>query len=174
MTERDCSLAGLPLSLISIQTSSTDETQTRRWVLDCVLVPRRSSPQTRRARSNGIEQPAADSTGRRAARSTRVNNYHPLKIIWGDPGTDLNDDRYKTAALADVELNERKEHHLQAALATGGVFIPTPETRQVSYEYYVQLYPPARWKDPVSYVQMTQMADDAYDNVLDGRNGGQG
>ncbi|KAJ6612923.1 hypothetical protein B0H10DRAFT_2436720 [Mycena sp. CBHHK59/15] len=173
MTERDCSLAGLPLSSMAIQTNSagTDETQTRRWVLDCVLVPRRSAlSQTRRARSDGFEQPAADSrrTGRRAARSTRVNHYHPLKIIWGDPGTNLNDARYETAALADVDLNERKEHHLRAALATGGVFIPTPETTQVPYVYYAQLYPPARWKDPVSYIQMTQTADDACGNVLDG------
>ncbi|KAJ7836566.1 hypothetical protein B0H14DRAFT_3870755 [Mycena olivaceomarginata] len=63
-------------------------------------------------------------------------------------GTDLNDARDEEAALAD-------EHHLQVALDTGGV-IPTPGMTQVPYVYYAQLYPPARWEDPVSYVQTTQ------------------
>ncbi|KAJ7892246.1 hypothetical protein B0H14DRAFT_3688393 [Mycena olivaceomarginata] len=70
-------------------------------------------------------------------------------------GTDLNDARDEEEALADVDLNDREGGICGFALATGGV-IPTPGMTQVPYVYYAQLYPPARWEDPVSYVQTTQ------------------
>ncbi|KAJ7798314.1 hypothetical protein B0H14DRAFT_2907109 [Mycena olivaceomarginata] len=120
-----------------------------RWVLDYVLV---SPP--RRARSDASEQPAPtrDRVARRRRVARRVHNDHPLKIMRGDRGADLNDARDETAAVgAYVDLNERKEHHLQA----------------VPYEYYAKLYPPAKWNDPVSYVE-TPTVEAACGNVLAG------
>ncbi|KAJ7877575.1 hypothetical protein B0H14DRAFT_3130188 [Mycena olivaceomarginata] len=136
-----------------------------RWVLDYVLV---SPP--RRPRSDASEQPAPtrDRVARRRRVARRVHNDHPLKIMRGDRGADLNDARDETAAVgAYVDLNERKEHHLQAVLAMGGGFIPTPRTTQVPYEYYAKLYPPAKWNDPVSYVE-TPTVEAACGNVLAG------
>ncbi|KAJ7430476.1 hypothetical protein B0H11DRAFT_2135729 [Mycena galericulata] len=73
-------------------------------------------PEPNRTPTTLIEQPAPTgnsrlvASSRRAARGTRVDNYHPLKITRGDLGTDLSDARDETAAVADVDLHDRKEH----------------------------------------------------------------
>ncbi|KAJ7813711.1 enhancer of polycomb-like-domain-containing protein [Mycena leptocephala] len=150
---------------MGIQNPAESPARKCRWVLDYVLVL-----PPRRARSDASEQPAPtrDRVARRRRVTRRVHNDHPLKIMRGDRGADLNDARDETAAVsAYVDLNERKEHHLQAVLAMGGEFIPTPRTTQVPYEYYTKLYPPAKWKDPVSYVE-TPTVEAACGNVLAG------
>ncbi|KAJ7730202.1 hypothetical protein B0H14DRAFT_3616866 [Mycena olivaceomarginata] len=76
-------------------------------------------------------------------------------------------------AVADVDITEGNEHHLQAALATkneGGqatkaVFIPTPGTIRIVDDYEL-LYPSNRWKDPISFLKTTQTVEEACSNAF--------
>ncbi|KAF7297293.1 Enhancer of polycomb-like protein [Mycena indigotica] len=96
-----------------------------------------------------------------------------LKIIKGDlpPDTEYLDDDFdenlSTLAVADVDINEGHvaEHHLQAALATTAVFIPTPCSLS-SVDNYDQLYGATQWKDPITYLQSNQTVEEACANAL--------
>ncbi|KAJ7783444.1 hypothetical protein DFH07DRAFT_787749 [Mycena maculata] len=94
---------------------------------------------------------------------------YPLQIIKGDLGPDtqfyLDEDPDETLLVVDVELREGQEHHLQRALATKAVIIPTPgEIRVVNN--YDQLYPPNKWTDPISFLHTTQTVEEACTNAL--------
>ncbi|KAJ7280253.1 hypothetical protein C8J57DRAFT_1501694 [Mycena rebaudengoi] len=95
----------------------------------------------------------------------------PLKIFKGDLRADshyLDEDMAENQSLlavADVDASEGNEHHLQAALATKAVFIPTPGTAQ-NVENYEKLYPPGKWTDPVSYLCTTQTVEEACSGAL--------
>ncbi|KAJ7086461.1 hypothetical protein B0H15DRAFT_350878 [Mycena belliarum] len=102
----------------------------------------------------------------------RCGLKYSLKIVRGDLGPEADyldeegDEAQTALAVADVDINEGNEHHLQAALATKAVFIPTPGAVQLKEEVYEQLYPPGRWRDPITYVQTTQTVEEATANAL--------
>ncbi|KAJ7675437.1 hypothetical protein B0H17DRAFT_1207626 [Mycena rosella] len=102
----------------------------------------------------------------------RCGLKYPLQIFRGDLGPEADyldedcDEAQSLMAVADVDINEGNEHHLQAALATKAVVIPTPGVTQVSDKYYEQLYPLGRWRDPISYLQTTQTVEEACTNAL--------
>ncbi|KAJ6602383.1 hypothetical protein DFH09DRAFT_447337 [Mycena vulgaris] len=101
----------------------------------------------------------------------RCGLKYSLKIVKGDlgPEADYVDEEgdESQSLLADVDVNETMEHHLQAALATNASDIPTPgDTSQVPNKYYEQLYPSDRWRDPISYLQTTQTVEEACANAL--------
>ncbi|KAJ7471898.1 hypothetical protein FB451DRAFT_310661 [Mycena latifolia] len=102
----------------------------------------------------------------------RCGLKYSLKIVRGDLGPEADyldeegDETQTVLAVADVDINEGNEHHLQAALATKAVFIPTPGAVQLPDKQYEQLYPPGRWKDPISYLQTTQTVEEACANAL--------
>ncbi|KAJ7117923.1 enhancer of polycomb-like-domain-containing protein [Mycena crocata] len=101
----------------------------------------------------------------------RCGIKYPLKIIKGDLGPESEyvdedlDESQAVMAVADVDREEGNEHHLQAALATKAVFIPTPGTVRV-VDNYEQLYPPDRWKDPISYLHTTQTVEEGCSNAF--------
>ncbi|KAJ7222423.1 hypothetical protein GGX14DRAFT_663738 [Mycena pura] len=94
-----------------------------------------------------------------------------LKIVKGDLPPDseyLDDELDETAAslaVADVDVNEGHEHHLQAVLATSAVSIPTPGSIS-TVDNYDQLYPPNKWRDPITYIHSTQSVEGACTNAL--------
>ncbi|KAJ7119567.1 hypothetical protein C8R44DRAFT_877987 [Mycena epipterygia] len=101
-----------------------------------------------------------------------VGLKYSLKIIKGDLADSFVDESTavdeQTLAVADVDITEcyvRREHHLQAALTTKALYIPTPGAIRV-VDNYEQLYPPARWKDPITYLQTTQTVEEACTNAL--------
>ncbi|KAF7307766.1 Enhancer of polycomb-like protein [Mycena kentingensis (nom. inval.)] len=79
----------------------------------------------------------------------------------------LDDAETDNAALqvADVDVNEGHEHHLQAALATTALFIPTPCALS-TVDSYTHLYPDAKWKDPITYLHSTTTVEEACLNAL--------
>ncbi|KAF7361342.1 Enhancer of polycomb-like protein [Mycena sanguinolenta] len=100
----------------------------------------------------------------------RCGIKYPLRIVKGDLAADSEyiDEDLEEAALqltADVDINEGNEHHLQAALATKAVFIPTPGSIRI-VENYEELYPSNRWVDPISYLKTTQTCEEACSNAL--------
>ncbi|KAJ7912571.1 polycomb enhancer protein [Mycena leptocephala] len=101
----------------------------------------------------------------------RCGIKYPLKIVKGDLEPDseyLDDDLDENSsvmAVADVDINEGNEHHLQAALATKAVFIPTPGVIGVA-DNYNELYPQNKWKDPISFLKTTQTVEEACSNAL--------
>ncbi|KAK7028289.1 enhancer of polycomb-like protein [Favolaschia claudopus] len=101
----------------------------------------------------------------------RCGIKYSLKIYKGDlpPDSecldDLEDENAAQMAVADVDINEGNEHHLQAALATKAVFIPTPGSIS-AVDNYEELYPPGKWKDPASYLKTTQTVEEACINGL--------
>ncbi|KAF8147792.1 enhancer of polycomb-like-domain-containing protein [Mycena galopus ATCC 62051] len=100
----------------------------------------------------------------------RCGIKYPLKIFKGDLETDseyIDEDFEDTASqiIADVDVNEGNEHHLQAALATKAVFIPTPGAIRI-VDNYDELYPKDRWTDPVSYLKTTQTVEEACSHGL--------
>ncbi|KAJ6510518.1 hypothetical protein C8R45DRAFT_391280 [Mycena sanguinolenta] len=101
----------------------------------------------------------------------RCGIKYPLRIVKGDLAADSEyiDEDLEEAALqltADVDANEGNEHHLQAALATKAVFIPTPGSIRV-VDNYEELYPLNKWADPISYLKTTQTCEEACSNALD-------
>ncbi|KAJ7262725.1 enhancer of polycomb-like-domain-containing protein [Mycena haematopus] len=100
----------------------------------------------------------------------RCGIKYSLKIFKGDLAPDseyIDEDLEETVSqlTADVDINEGNEHHLQAALATKAVFIPTPGAIRV-VDNYEELYPTNKWVDPVSYLKTTQTCEEACSNAL--------
>ncbi|KAJ7186830.1 hypothetical protein C8R46DRAFT_1024816 [Mycena filopes] len=101
----------------------------------------------------------------------RCGIKYPLQIVKGDLGPDSEyldedpDENQFVLAVADVDANEGNEHHLQAALATKALFIPTPGTVGVVASYE-QLYPQGKWTDPVTYVCTSSTVDEAISTAL--------
>ncbi|KAJ7640492.1 hypothetical protein DFH06DRAFT_628510 [Mycena polygramma] len=101
----------------------------------------------------------------------RCGIKYPLRIVLGDlgPECEYTDDydleENSSLIVAEVERTESNEHHLQAALATKAAFIPTPGAIRI-VDSYEELYPPNRWKDPVSYLKTTQTVEEACSNGL--------
>ncbi|KAF7328934.1 Enhancer of polycomb-like protein [Mycena venus] len=101
----------------------------------------------------------------------RCGIKYPLKIVKGDLPADSEyldedfDENASQMAVADVDAGETMEHHLQAALATKAVFIPTPGAISV-VDNYAELYPPKKWTDPISYLKTTQTVEEACSNGL--------
>ncbi|KAF7320941.1 Enhancer of polycomb-like protein [Mycena chlorophos] len=100
----------------------------------------------------------------------RFGVKYSLKIFKGDLPLDTEylDDDYDdnpNHAVADVDVNEGNEHHLQAALATTAAFIPTPCALS-SVENYDKLYGSVTWKDPITYLHSTTTVEEACTNAL--------
>ncbi|KAJ7038586.1 hypothetical protein C8F04DRAFT_1392901 [Mycena alexandri] len=101
----------------------------------------------------------------------RCGIKYPLQIYKGDLGADSEyldedpDENQSVLAVADVDINEGNEHHLQAALATKAVFIPTPGTISI-VNNYEQLYPGTKWIDPITYVCTSSTVEEAISNAL--------
>ncbi|GJE91699.1 enhancer of polycomb-like domain-containing protein [Phanerochaete sordida] len=120
----------------------------------------------------------------------RVTNKTRLKIIKESIDADsivLDEDEEKARVVstAGVDAEDANEHHLQAVLsaaatrhqssarATRGAekeapstaYIPTPDSTG-KVENYDELYPPGRWKDPVTYVKSSDTVEESVDFAL--------
>ncbi|KAF5384456.1 hypothetical protein D9757_014007 [Collybiopsis confluens] len=107
----------------------------------------------------------------------RITNKTRLKVIHGNVDVDQiipDEDEEKNRLLqivAGVDLEDAKEHHLQAVLSeaagvTGrksqerpAAFIPIPEHTGLA-DNFSTLYPSDRWNDPVSYVQSSAVVEE--------------
>ncbi|KAJ7865732.1 hypothetical protein B0H14DRAFT_2573718 [Mycena olivaceomarginata] len=81
----------------------------------------------------------------------------PLKIYKGSL-ENREDSHAQDLLQLNIDKNETsgvEEHHLQAALATSTVRIPTPGSIQL-VENYAELYPSNRWMDTEIYLQSSQ------------------
>ncbi|KAJ7443033.1 hypothetical protein B0H11DRAFT_2093182 [Mycena galericulata] len=101
----------------------------------------------------------------------RCGIKYPLRIVKGDLGPDseyLDEDLEENLpllAVQDVDINEGNEHHLQVALATKEVFIPTPGAVRVVDNYH-ELYPLSKWKDPITYATTSTPVEEATSYAL--------
>ncbi|KAJ7746571.1 enhancer of polycomb-like-domain-containing protein [Mycena metata] len=99
----------------------------------------------------------------------RCGIKYPLRIYKGDMGADseyLDEDpeNQSVLAVADVDINEGNEQHLQSALATKAE-IPTPGTVSI-VDNYEQLYPGTKWTDPITYVCTSTTVEESISNAL--------
>ncbi|KAJ7493445.1 enhancer of polycomb-like-domain-containing protein [Mycena galericulata] len=123
----------------------------------------------------------------------RITNKYRLKIIHGNIDTDPfipdeDDEKSRSnLAVAGVDQDDANEHHLQAVLseaaqrnystqrptrgandkkaAPPAAYIPTPDSTGIVHNYE-QLYPPNKWKDPVTYVCTSTTVEEAISNAL--------
>ncbi|KAJ7477818.1 hypothetical protein B0H11DRAFT_2029381 [Mycena galericulata] len=126
----------------------------RRWVFDCVVV----SPRTKHSRDERTapHQPKTDLADEQHSKP----RLRPRRTL----------PRGAAAAetqMLDIEPDEREEHHLQLALAPDGPLIPTPGTTLIPAEDYIRLYPPGKWRDPVLYVETTDLIGDDWTYDMD-------
>ncbi|KAJ7796298.1 hypothetical protein B0H13DRAFT_2392703 [Mycena leptocephala] len=95
----------------------------------------------------------------------------PLKIYKGfleNQGDSHGQDSLQVSVVGNIDENETsgiEEHHLQAALATSTVRIPTPGSIQL-VENYTELYPSNRWRDTETYLQSAQTISEACSAAL--------
>ncbi|CAK5263629.1 unnamed protein product [Mycena citricolor] len=101
----------------------------------------------------------------------RCGIKYQLRIVKGDLPADSefkDEDQHEdmaSLAVADVDTTEGNEHHLQAALATKAVFIPTPAAEGKVSDYNL-LYPPDKWKKPATYIYTTTTVEEAVTNAF--------
>ncbi|KAJ6624941.1 enhancer of polycomb-like-domain-containing protein [Mycena sp. CBHHK59/15] len=123
----------------------------------------------------------------------RITNKYRLKIIHGNIDTDPfipdeDDEKSRSnLAVAGVDQDDANEHHLQAVLseaaqrnystprptrgatdkksAPPAAYIPTPDSTGI-VDNYEQLYPPNKWKDPVTYLCTSTTVEEATSNAL--------
>ncbi|EKM52072.1 uncharacterized protein PHACADRAFT_212666 [Phanerochaete carnosa HHB-10118-sp] len=121
----------------------------------------------------------------------RVTNKTRLKIIKESIDADsivLDEDEEKARVVstAGVDAEDANEHHLQAVLSAAATrhqasarstrgsdketgapaaFIPTPDSTG-KVENYEELYPPERWKDPVTYVKSSDTVEESVEYAL--------
>ncbi|KAI0341412.1 hypothetical protein BDW22DRAFT_1358947 [Trametopsis cervina] len=115
----------------------------------------------------------------------RVTNKTRLKVIResidADPIVlDEDEEKARVVSTAGVDAEDANEHHLQAVLSAaatrhhsfsrstrGGdkdtapaAFIPTPDSTG-TVDNYEELYPPNKWRDPVTYVKSSDSIEEA-------------
>ncbi|KAJ7480444.1 hypothetical protein B0H11DRAFT_2193747 [Mycena galericulata] len=95
----------------------------------------------------------------------------PLKIYKGSLESredSHGQDLLQFSVVGNIDKNETsviEEHHLQAALATSRVRIPTPGSIH-HLENYAELYPSNRWRDTETYLQSAQTISEACSAAL--------
>ncbi|KAJ7504039.1 hypothetical protein B0H11DRAFT_2273733 [Mycena galericulata] len=95
----------------------------------------------------------------------------PLKIYKGsleNQEDSHGQDLLQFSVVGNIDKNETsgvEEHHLQAALATSTVRIPTPGSIHL-VENYAELYPSNRWRDTETYLQSAQTISEACSAAL--------
>ncbi|KAJ7483043.1 hypothetical protein B0H11DRAFT_2417235 [Mycena galericulata] len=100
-------------------------------------------------------------TSRRNRQPRLPGRTIPLKIYKGsleNREDSHGQDLLQVSVVGNIDENETsgiEEHHLQAALATSTVRIPTPGSIQL-VENYADLYPSNRWRDTETYLQSAQ------------------
>ncbi|KAG5645182.1 hypothetical protein DXG03_006700 [Asterophora parasitica] len=130
-------------------------------------------------------------TGASTRNRNRLSNKHRVRVVFGDLEADplhiLNEDEEKhqfTNLVAGVDAEDANEHHLQAVLnesqsqssarptrgaagqnAPPAAFIPTPGSTGV-VDNYEELYPPNRWKDPVTYLCTSITPEESCTNAI--------
>ncbi|TRM56162.1 enhancer of polycomb-like-domain-containing protein [Schizophyllum amplum] len=117
----------------------------------------------------------------------RVTNKTRLKIERDevDPDFFIPDEEEEKNRIAQqtagVDAEDSREHHLQAVLNAAStrssgrgrsgaaqVFIPIPDNTGHA-ENYEQLYPPGKWKDPITYLATSITVEEATtDGIADG------
>ncbi|TFK70814.1 hypothetical protein BDN72DRAFT_503858 [Pluteus cervinus] len=123
----------------------------------------------------------------------RINNKTRLKIHHGNIDADAllipDEDEEKhrlTNLVAGVDAEDANEHHLQAVLTasqrnsfstsraarTGeksaqesSAYIPTPDSTGL-VDNYEDIYPPNRWKDPISYLAISSTLEESWAGSL--------
>ncbi|GJJ13337.1 hypothetical protein Clacol_007589 [Clathrus columnatus] len=119
-------------------------------------------------------------------RNTRVTNKTLLRVVKGNIEADNillddeDDEKNRVLASHGVEEEDAHEHHLQAALFASSqrlsaaqtkvdttAFIPTPDATGV-IKNYDELYPPKRYKDPLTHIRSSESLDEACVGGLSG------
>ncbi|GLB37128.1 putative enhancer of polycomb-like protein [Lyophyllum shimeji] len=126
-------------------------------------------------------------------RARQLSNKARLKVVHGDLEIDSlyipdeDDEKNHLADLAaGVDAEDANEHHLQAVLAANhqnhanghgstrgagdkhappSAYIPTPDSTGI-VDNYADLYPPNRWKDPVTYLHSSITAEESCSNAI--------
>ncbi|KAL4262295.1 Enhancer of polycomb-like protein [Pleurotus pulmonarius] len=120
----------------------------------------------------------------------RIGNKTRLKIYRGLIDADpllLDEDNFGSNSIqtAGVDAEETNEHHLQAVLSAASkrnqlaaqrtragdkpaesvAYIPVPDSTGL-VDNYDELYPPGRWKDPITYVATSATVEECCKNAL--------
>jgi len=121
----------------------------------------------------------------------RVTNKTRLHIVHGsldaDPlAFDEDEEKARIVSTAGVDAEDANEHHLQAVLSAASqrhsasrsrgpgdkppakqqdAYIPIPDSAGL-VEDYESLYPPNRWRDPISYVKMSETTEETTQDAL--------
>ncbi|TFK92974.1 hypothetical protein K466DRAFT_658885 [Polyporus arcularius HHB13444] len=139
--------------------------------------------------------PRATHPGPAALRNrNRVTNKTRLKVIRDTIEADSivldeDDEKARVVSTAGVDAEDANEHHLQAVLSAAAsrhqagarstrsgdkekekesapaAFIPTPDSTGIVHDYE-ELYPPGRWRDPISYVKSSDTVEEATSYAL--------
>ncbi|KAI8986868.1 enhancer of polycomb-like-domain-containing protein [Trametes punicea] len=133
--------------------------------------------------------PRATHPGPAALRNrNRVTNKTRLKVIKDSIELDsivLDEDEEKARVVstAGVDAEDANEHHLQAVLSAAtrqqssrstrasekenapAAYIPTPDSTGI-VPNYEELYPPGRWKDPITYVKSSDTVEESISFAL--------
>lgn len=120
----------------------------------------------------------------------RIGNKTRLKIYRGLIDADpllLDEDNFGSNSIqtAGVDAEETNEHHLQAVLSAASkrnqlaaqrtragdkpvesvAYIPVPDSTGL-VDNYEELYPPGRWKDPITYVATSATVEECCSGAL--------
>ncbi|KAI9453934.1 enhancer of polycomb-like-domain-containing protein, partial [Russula earlei] len=121
----------------------------------------------------------------------RVTNKTRLHIVHGsldaDPlAFDEDEEKARIVSTAGVDAEDANEHHLQAVLSAASqrhsnsrargpsdkppikqqdAYIPIPDNAGI-VEDYESLYPPNRWRDPISYVKTSETIEETTQDSL--------
>ncbi|KAF8495934.1 enhancer of polycomb-like-domain-containing protein [Russula emetica] len=121
----------------------------------------------------------------------RVTNKTRLHIVHGsldaDPlAFDEDEEKARIVSTAGVDAEDANEHHLQAVLSAASqrhatsrtprgsgdkppkqqdAYIPIPDNAGL-VEDYESLYPPNRWRDPVSYFKTSETTEETTQDAL--------
>ncbi|KAI9437906.1 enhancer of polycomb-like-domain-containing protein [Lactarius psammicola] len=122
----------------------------------------------------------------------RVTNKTRLHIVQGsldaDPlAFDEDEEKARIVSTAGVDAEDANEHHLQAVLSAASqrnstarpsrgpsdktitkqqdVYIPIPDNTGL-VEDYESLYPPDRWREPVSYIKTSETIEETTQDAL--------
>ncbi|CDO73364.1 hypothetical protein BN946_scf185008.g127 [Trametes cinnabarina] len=132
--------------------------------------------------------PRATHPGPAALRNrNRVTNKTRLKVIKDSLELDsivLDEDEEKARVVstAGVDAEDANEEHLQAVLSAATrhstrstraadkeppptAYIPTPDSTGI-VQNYEELYPPGRWKDPITYVKSSDTVEESISFAL--------
>ncbi|KIY52168.1 hypothetical protein FISHEDRAFT_56145 [Fistulina hepatica ATCC 64428] len=121
--------------------------------------------------------PRTHVSGASSLRKNRITNKSRLKIERGDVDHDpiIPDEDDETTRMqqqtAGVDAEDANEHHLQAVLnqtrsaKKQAAYIPVPDSTGVVADYE-ELYPPNRWKDPVTYICSSATVEECTGNAL--------